>query len=253
VFFSDLAGFTSLSETLPPADAVALINRYLAVMSEAIEEHGGFVDKFIGDGIIAVFGAPIAADDHAANAVHAALRCTARLAELNREAQARSERTLRHRIGLSSGAVLVGNVGSHRRLNYTVMGDAVNLASRLEAANDHFGTTILVSESTAAAAETAFAWREIDVIRVRGRAAPVTVFEPFDIANAAAPARAAVAETYAAGLAAWRKRDFAGAAEDFARIAAVDPPAALFLGRAERLALNPPGPDWMPIESLEQK
>lgn len=252
VFFSDLADFTSLSETLHPGEAVALMNRYLAAMTEAIEEHGGFVDKYTGDGIVAVFGAPIAADDHAANAVRAALRCNARLAELNREAPAPGARILRHRIGLNSGTVLVGNIGSHRRFNYTVVGDTVNLASRLEAANDHFGTTILVSRSTAAAAAAAFDWREIDVVRVKGRVAPVTVFEPLDRANAVTSARAAIADTYAAGLAAWRKRDFARAAEHFARIAAADPPAALFRARAERLARDPPGPDWTPIESVEQ-
>jgi adenylate cyclase len=253
VFFSDLAGFTGLTEAMRPADVVALMNRYLAAMTDAIEAHGGFVDKYVGDGLVAVFGAPLATDGHAADAVRAALRCNERLAQLNRDAHASGERMLRHRIGLNTGAVLVGNIGSQRRFNYTVIGDAVNLASRLEGANKYFGTTILASDSTAARAGAAFAWREIDVIRVKGRATPVAVLEPLAEAPEVDPALTARADAYAAGLTAWRKRDFAGAAENFARIAEADRPAALFLARARKMVLAPPGPDWSAIESLDEK
>jgi len=253
VFFSDLAGFSSLSETMRPAEIVALMNRYLSAMSDIIEEHGGFVDKYIGDAIVAVFGAPVHAASHAADAVRAALRCRARLAELNAAAPDSMDLPLAHRIGLNSGETLVGNIGSRRRFNYTAIGDSVNLASRLEGANKHFGTSILASEATMTLAGTAFAWRELDAIRVMGRKQPVKIYEPLGEVGLTTPEQTASAEAYALGLAAWRRRDFPAAAETFARAAVVDPPSALFLARAKTLARNPPDADWEPITTLEEK
>ena len=147
MFFSDVEGFTSFGENMSPPDLVALINTYLSAMSDIIEEHGGFVDKYIGDAIVGVFGAPVEDEDHAAQAVRAALACCGRLAELNATAAAFQGHELRHRIGLNSGEALVGNIGSGRRFNYTVIGDVVNLASRIEGANKYFGTSILASGS----------------------------------------------------------------------------------------------------------
>ncbi|HUI96288.1 MAG TPA: adenylate/guanylate cyclase domain-containing protein [Xanthobacteraceae bacterium] len=253
ILFADLAGFSSFSETMRPAEIVALMNRYLSVMSDTIEEHGGFVDKYVGDAIVAVFGAPVHAANHAADAVRAALRCHARLAELNAAAPAPLETPLAHRIGLNSGETLVGNIGSRRRFNYTAIGDAVNLASRLEGANKHFGTAILASEATMTLAGTAFRWRELDAIRVKGRKTPVRVYEPLGEAGQTTPEQTASAEAYACGLAAWRRRDFAAAAESFARAAAVDPPSAILLARAKTLARDPPGADWEPITTLDDK
>jgi class 3 adenylate cyclase/CHASE2 domain-containing sensor protein len=253
ILFADLAGFSSFSETMRPAEIVALMNRYLSVMSDTIEEHGGFVDKYIGDAIVAVFGAPAHAANHAADAVRAALRCHARLAELNAAAPAPLEAPLTHRIGLNSGETLVGNIGSRRRFNYTAIGDAVNLASRLEGANKHFGTSILASEATMALAGTSFCWRELDAIRVKGRKAPVRIYEPLGEAGITTPAQTTSAEAYARGLAAWRRRDFAAAAESFAGTAAADPPSALFLARAKTLARDPPDAGWEPITTLDEK
>lgn len=178
VFFSDVAGFSSFSERMKPSEVVALMNRYLSAMTDIIEEHGGFVDKYIGDAIVAVFGAPVEVANHAADAVRAALRCSERLAELNRAAETSHGPPLAQRIGLNSGEALLGNIGSSRRFNYTVIGDSVNLAARLEGANKFFGTSILASETTVNLTRPAFAWREIDVVRVKGRAQPVTVYEP---------------------------------------------------------------------------
>ncbi len=134
VYFSDIADFSSVAEKIPPADLVAAMNEYLTAMTDVIEAHGGFVDKYIGDAIVAVFGAPLDDPDHARNAVHAALECTARLATIER-VHAAFGAALRQRIGINSGDALVGNIGSRRRFNYTVMGDMVNLASRLEGLN----------------------------------------------------------------------------------------------------------------------
>jgi class 3 adenylate cyclase/CHASE2 domain-containing sensor protein len=252
VFFSDVAGFSSLAETMTPHALVTLMNQYLSAMTDIVEEHGGYVDKYIGDSIVAVFGAPVDDRDHARNAVRAALRCWARLAELN-QAGAFLGHTLRHRIGLNSGEALVGNIGSRRRFNYTVMSDAVNLASRLEGANKYFGTSIMASETTVALTGTAFAWRELDAIRVKGRVQPVRIYEPLAESELQSPEDAARAGVYAEGLARWRARDFAGAVTCFAQIAEADPPAAVLLARARECTARPPGPDWEPVFTLEGK
>jgi adenylate cyclase len=253
LYFSDIANFSSFSESMTPSDLVAAMNQYFSAMTDIIEDCGGFVDKYIGDAIVAVFGAPLDDPNHAANAVRAALGCAARLGELDRAAAAFQGHILRQRIGLNSGEALVGNIGSRRRFNYTVMGDMVNVASRLEGANKFFGTTVIASEATMALTGAAFAWRELDTIRVKGRAGATKIYEPLAAAGEATPQQLSCSEAYAEGLARWRGRDFAGAAEHFARLASADPPAALFLERATELAREPPGPDWEPVNALEEK
>jgi class 3 adenylate cyclase/CHASE2 domain-containing sensor protein len=253
MFFSDVEGFTSFAETMAPAELIALMNVYLSAMTDIIESHGGFVDKYIGDAIVGVFGAPVQDEGHASQAVLAALACCDQLIELSKTAPAFRGQLLRHRIGLNSGEALVGNVGSGRRFNYTVIGDVVNLASRLEGANKYFGTSILASETSVALTGSAFAWREIDAVRVIGRAAPLRVYEPLAPAGKESAAQYEQARTYAEALACWRKRDFNGAAELFASIADVDPPSALFMQRAKQMLASPPGPDWKPIYHLQGK
>jgi adenylate cyclase len=253
VFFSDLAGFSSISENMTPAELVTFMNEYLSAMTDIIESKGGYIDKYIGDSIVAVFGAPADDSDHASNAAHAALGCRARLDELNRESAAFQGYKVAHRMGLNSGEALVGNIGSRRRFNYTVMGDTVNLASRLEGANKFYATTIMTAESTKALTGSAFAWREIDAIRVKGRVGWTTVFEPLGAADALSPEQTAQAKNYADGLARFRARDFAGAVEAFARSSGDDPPSAVFLARTQQLARCPPGPDWEPNNALEEK
>jgi class 3 adenylate cyclase len=253
VFFSDVTGFSSYSEMMKPADLVALMNDYLSAMTDIIEEHGAFVDKYMGDAIVAVFGAPVEGTDHAVDAVRAALRCCARLDELNRHAAASNGRILAHRIGLNSGQALLGNIGSRRRFNYTAIGDAVNLASRIEGANKYFGTSVLASAATMALTGTSFAWREIDEVRVQGRVQPVVILEPLAEIGRETALQSAHAQAYAQGLARWRARDFAGAARSFASAAEADLPSALFLERANNMSLSPPGEDWEPINTLEGK
>lgn len=252
VFFSDVAGFSSIAEKLTPAELVALMNEYLSAMTDIIEKHGGYIDKYIGDSIVAVFGAPVSDPSHASNAVRASLQCRARLGELN-AGGAFHGYSLAHRIGLNSGEALVGNIGSKRRFNYTVMSDAVNVASRLEGANKYFGTSIMASEMTVAQTGDTFAWRELDAIRVKGRAEPVNVYEPLAEAGHESEEQSRNASTYAEGLAQWRTRKFEHAAASFDRIATQDPPSAIFARRARELAAHPPPPDWEPVHTLEGK
>jgi len=253
VFFSDVAGFSTIAEQLAPDALVELTNEYLSAMTDIIERYGGYVDKYIGDSIVAVFGAPVDDPDHAVHAVRAALSCRERLEQLNTSAAAFRGHRLSHRIGLNSGEALVGNIGSRRRFNYTVMSDTVNLASRLEGANKYFATSILASETTMSLTGAAFDWRELDAIRVKGRVQPVKIYEPIAEAGRTMPEQAQIAKIYAEGLTRWRARDFEAAARAFAEIAPRDPPAALFLARASHHVQHPPGEAWEPVHTLEGK
>jgi adenylate cyclase len=250
MFFSDLSGFSSIAEKMTPAELVALMNDYLSAMTDIIESHGGYVDKYIGDSIVAMFGAPADDPDHARHAVAAALECRDRLDELNATHPAFRGRGLAHRIGLNSGEAVVGNIGSRRRFNYTVMSDTVNLASRLEGANKYYGTTIMASEMTVAESGGAYTWRELDLVRVQGRDEPIRVYEPLAGKNLQDQGHATA---YAEGLACWRARDFAKAAELFESAAGDDPPCRYFASRARALAANPPPADWTPVNTLEGK
>jgi len=257
MFFSDLSGFSSIAEKMTPSELVALMNDYLSAMTDIIESHGGYVDKYIGDSIVAMFGAPADDPDHARNAVAAALQCRDRLEELNENHPAfrgrGRGRGLAHRIGLNSGEAVVGNIGSRRRFNYTVMSDTVNLASRLEGANKYFGTTIMASEMTMNQSRSAYTWRELDLVRVQGRDEPIRVYEPLADMNKETQEQGARAAIYAKGLACWRARDFAKAAELFDSAAGDDPPCRYFAKRARMLAANPPPADWTPVNTLEGK
>jgi adenylate cyclase/guanylate cyclase len=230
-----------------------LMNEYLSAMTDVIERHGGYVDKYIGDSVVAVFGAPADDPDHAANAARAALDCCTQLAELNASSPLFQGYTLAQRIGINSGEALVGNFGSRRRFNYSVMSDAVNLASRLEGANKFYGTTIIASETTVALAGEAFAWRELDAIRVKGRTGALKIYELLALSAELKSSQGPLNANYAEGLAHWRAREFHRAAECFARSAEIDRPAALFAARARELAQHPPDADWDPIRSLQEK
>ncbi|WP_418318159.1 CHASE2 domain-containing protein [Piscinibacter sakaiensis] len=253
VLFTDIAGFSSIAEKITPQALVALMNDYLSAMTDIIEAAGGYVDKYVGDSIVAVFGAPLDDADHARHAVGAALACRDRLLEMNNSDEFFQGHRLGHRIGINSGEALLGNIGSRRRFNYTMMGDAVNLASRLEGANRYFGTSILVSEATVTLTGDHFAWREIDAIRVKGIVHPVRVYHPLAETGQESAAQRADSAVYAQGLAAWRAADFAAAAACFERIADHDEAAALFAQRAREMAAQPPPADWEPVYTLEGK
>ncbi len=259
VMFSDVAGFTGLSEGLTPQQLVQVMNMYLSAMTDIVEAHGGFVDKYIGDAIVAVFGAPMDDPAHARRAVEAALACNAKLAAMNDDPAAPFlGHRLKARIGLNSGRALVGNIGSKKRFNYTVMGDTVNLASRLEGANKYFGTTVMCAETVRELADAApgpaLAWRELDRIQVKGRARPVTILEPLGTEAALDADTAARASAFAAALELYRRAEFAAArARLVSNPLAADPAAASLAGRIAALEAHPPGPGWQAVTSLDAK
>ena len=254
LYRSDLAGFSRLSEELTPQELVQLMNEYLTAMTDIVMDHEGFIDKYIGDGIDGVFGAPADDADHALHAVKAALAAQAKLKEMNAAGlPALRGRRLSQRIGLHTGVGIVGNIGSKRRFNYTVMGDSANLASRLEGANKFYGTTILASEATVDLAGSTIAWREIDTVRVVGRTGPVRIFEPLGVASELSDTHRTLISTYAEGLARWRQRDFSGASSSFQRLVETDPPSRLFLQRCRQMIAQPPPADWDHIQVLESK
>ncbi len=188
MFFSDLEKFSSFSERLDPPQLIELLNAYLTEMGHIIkQETGGFLDKYIGDAIVAFWNAPIAQPDHAARAVRAALLCQRKVAEKRAEWEQQFKSVLKMRIGIGTGEVVVGNMGSLDKFNYTMLGDAANASSRLEGANKAFGTYTMVSEVTWAQAKGAVLGRELGSIRVVGRKSAVRVFEPMALAGESLP------------------------------------------------------------------
>ncbi|MEM7602888.1 MAG: adenylate/guanylate cyclase domain-containing protein [Verrucomicrobiota bacterium] len=177
ILFTDIAGFTAISEGMTPETLTAHMANYFDAMIEIITEHNGTVDKLIGDAIVALWGAPRENASHAQDAVLAALRCEEALRELNREWESNGLPKLPTRFGISTGEVMVGNVGSANRLSYTALGDSVNLASRLEGANKYYGTRILAAENSVEGSRDRFLWRKLDKVRVVGRSQPETIYE----------------------------------------------------------------------------
>ena len=177
ILFSDIRSFTSISETMSAHDLVKLLNEYFTEMVTVVMEEGGVVDKYIGDAIMAVFGAPVSKPDDARRAVRAAVRMRQALEKLNEKLVARGSPPIRTGIGLHTGEVIAGNIGSEARMEYTVIGDAVNLASRLETATKELGTDVLISEDTNALLDSELETRAVREITVKGRAKPVTVYE----------------------------------------------------------------------------
>jgi adenylate cyclase len=177
ILFCDLRGFTPLSEGLEPRELVTLLNRYLDRMSSAIESQGGVIDKYIGDEIMALFGAPVGAPDSADRAVRASLSMRAALAKLNQELATEGRPPLAFGIGINTARVVAGNIGSHRRLNYSVIGDGVNLAARLQTLTrrPEFSADILISEPTRAALGGRYALRDLGEAEVKGKSRAVRI------------------------------------------------------------------------------
>ncbi len=255
VLFSDVKGFTTISERLAPEQLVELLNTYLGEMTDVVFAHDGMLDKYIGDGVMAVWGAPVPQADHATRACRAALEMIERLDKLNETIAERGWPKLSIRIGLNSGPMVFGNMGSPGHLSLTVMGDNVNLGARLEGVNKQYGTAILASEATVVAAGDAILTRELDVVRVKGKDDTSRIYEVLGPADRAAE-WAVVREHFTAGLAAYRTRDFAAAIAAFERVLGErsnDHPSALYIRRARALIATPPPPDWEAVVTFDEK
>jgi adenylate cyclase len=236
VFFSDLQGFSGFSEQLDPETLTTLLNEYLTAMTDIILDNGGTVDKYVGDAILAFWNAPLDQPDHAARAFRTAQLCQARLAELRPQLYALAGQDLHMRIGINTGTAVVGNMGSQRRFDYTVLGDAVNLASRLEGVNKEFGTFTLLAESTRCRLDRHFTVREIARVGVVGRTEPVRIYEPLEATVADDPRAAA----FAAALARYYAGEFQEAGEEFTLLAGGDSVARRYAERCRELTSAPP-------------
>jgi adenylate cyclase len=256
VYFSDIAGFTSFSEVLPPERMVRLLNDYLTQMTEIVLAHGGIVDKYIGDAIMAFWGAPIATPDHARLAVKAALAMRRREAELRPKWQAEYGTLLTARAGVNSGSAVVGNMGSKHKIAYTAMGDMVNLASRLEGANKAYGTSLMISESTYARVKDEIEVRELDRLAVKGKAQPVVVYEVLCEAGRLDERTAETRRRYDKALVLYREQKFVEAKDAFRAVHDHDPsdgPSQTYLERCEWFIAHPPGADWDGVWHMKEK
>src|SRR5579885_2646568 len=209
-------------------------------------------DSFIGDAVVAIFGAPLHDPDHALHAVEAAIAIRSASADAARELAYSGGRPPATRVGVNTGPVVIGNIGSPRRFNYTAMGDAVNLASRLEGVNKRYGTLVLVSEATAQACGEAVVFREIDTVAVKGRERPVALFEPLGLAGEVARDALAHRSDFAKALRQWRGGQWAQAASAFEMLAGADAAAAHFAALARDFAAAPPA-DWQGVSVLTEK
>ena len=252
-FFSDIRGFTGISEKLSPEDLVSLLNRYLTAMTDIILETGGTVDKFEGDAIMAFWGAPIRLDDHAERACSAALQCHKEQIDMNLRLTAEEYPELITRIGLSTGEMVVGNMGSSKRFDYTVMGTTVNLGSRLEGANKVYGTSIMVPEETYIQSSDNFIFRELDTIRVVGQRKAVNVFELICARDDLTHSQKNVLECYSEALELYRAGRFKEAEEKFSIID--DAPSIMMAERCGYLTAEhgDNGKDWDGIFNLSSK
>jgi adenylate cyclase len=255
VYFSDIAGFTTISEHLSAKDLVTLLNEYLTEMTDLVLAHGGVVDKYIGDAVMAFWGAPLPDKDHARHAVTCAIAMRARCDELRAGWHERFGQELYARAGISSGEVVVGNMGSKHKYNYTVMGDMVNLASRLEGANKGYGTFLMVNETTVAALGDAAEVRELDLVAVKGKTRPVKVFEVLGLAGKTPAEQIATARAFEQALVAYRAQRFAEAKAMFAELVKTrdDAPSKVYVERCEHFESEPPSTDWDGVWHMKEK
>lgn len=252
VLFSDIRGFTTLCEGRAPSAILAMLNTYLGTVSDLVDARGGVVDKYIGDAVMALFGAPLVAADDPQRALDTALAMVRALPALNARFAHDGWPALAIGIGIHTGVVVAGNVGSVTRLNYTVLGDTVNLASRLEGLCKVYGVAVVVSAAVRGRS-TGVVFRELDLVRVVGKQEPVAIFEAVGLAgDADAAQRQAGLDAHARALAAYRARAFAQAREGFAALAQ-DAVTRRYIARCDRHLQAPPDAAWDGVETFTEK
>ncbi len=257
IMFSDIRGFTTLTEQLGAQGTVALLNEYFTLMVDCIQNEEGMLDKFIGDAIMAAFGIPVGHEDDADRAVRAAIAMIKTLEIWNKQRQAEGKLPVNIGIGLNTDNVVSGNIGSRKRMDYTIIGDGVNLASRLESACKQYGAKILVSEFTVNKLQGTYRKREIDRVVVKGKTEPVGVYEILAYHTAESfPGIGEVLGLFKDGLSAYRHRKWDAAIKVFRECLAINPndrPSHLYIERAEHLKANPPPDDWAGVWVMDSK
>jgi adenylate cyclase len=252
LMFTDIEGFTTLSERLPPDQLARHLGDYLEAMTSAVEATSGTIDKYIGDAVMAFWNAPLDVAEHAARACEAVVACKEAAAALYASAAWRGLPPLVTRFGLHTAEVLVGHFGARSRFNYTALGDGVNLAARLEPLCKQYGVTTLVSAVVADAARDQFVFRRVDRVAVKGKAEAIDVYELLGRIGVEIP-NLAQAQRYEAAFDAYLARDFAGAIELLATAKNHDPPSAVLHARCRDLCATPPASDWAGVHVAASK
>jgi adenylate cyclase len=257
VMFSDIRGFTTLTEQLGAQGTVALLNEYFTLMVDCIQQEEGMLDKFIGDAIMAAFGIPVAHEDDADRAVRAAIAMINTLNKWNRQRISEGRLPVNIGVGLNTATVVSGNIGSNKRMDFTIIGDGVNLASRLESACKQYGTRILISEFTLCKLQGTYRQREIDLVVVKGKTQPVAVYEILAYHTPESfPGIGEVLGLFKDGLSAYRARKWDAAIRIFGECLAINPndkPSQLYIERAQILKQTPPPDDWTGVWVMESK
>jgi len=256
VLFSDIRGFTSISERMSPEGLVKFMNEYLTRMTDIVFKHEGLLDKYIGDAIMAIWGAPLDQPDHPRRACATALEMIEALSQLQKKWASEGMPELNIGVGISTGPMVVGNMGSERRFSYTVMGDSVNLGSRLEGLNKVYGTRIIVSETTWQWVKEEILGRELDAVRVKGKATPVRIYELIASHGQATAEQRALGQDFQSALEAYRRQDWDEALKILQGIldrTRQDAPSRLYIERCQVLKKNPPPPDWDGVFTLTTK
>jgi adenylate cyclase len=255
VMFADIRNFTSMSETMSPEENFRMLNDYLGHIGPIIREQFGFIDKYIGDAIMAFWGAPVPDENHATRGVTAALKMQQGLKVLKTEFEKKGWPSIAVGVGLSSGEMTVGDMGSKVRKAYTVMGDTVNLGSRLEGITRQYGVALLVSQETARLAQ-GIVFREIDFVRVKGKDIPIQIYEPLALMSEADATTLAQLKTWEQALAAYRAQQWDEAETLLKKLKDVEPDVRLydiFLQRVADYRLDPPGADWDGVKKFDSK
>lgn len=255
VLFSDIRGFTTISEALSPEDLVHLLNEYLTVMTDIVFKYEGTLDKYMGDAVMAIYGAPLEQADHPSKACASALDMMKGLRQLNEEWIKGGKSPLDIGIGINTGMMMVGNMGSAQRFDYTVMGDAVNLGSRLEGANKNYQTNILISEYTYERVKNDFVCMELDIVKVKGKNLPVRIYQLVGQNDVPAEHVKGI-QNFHKGLQQYKKQKWDEAIKIFQTVNALSqniPAADLFVERSRNLKSNPPSPDWDGVFTMTTK
>lgn len=247
LFFSDIAGFTSVSEKISPEQLVDLLGEYLETCSQIILDHKGTIDKYIGDSIMAFWGAPKPLENHALYACQSALSINESLQELDEKWQKEGKPVLKQRIGIHTGEVIVGNFGSKKRINYTAIGDSVNLASRMEGLNKFYGTEILITETVYEEVKNFMITRKIDIVAVKGKEESTSIYELICKRESANPKMLAWLAQFQKGFSLYLERDWENAIrifQDVIELTQGDSVSKLLMKRCEMFQKNPPPTDW---------